>query len=54
MGKYRVEIQKAYRQQLKAKDNKGYLEKEKARRRACYVPSSQLSSERQAKITESI
>ena len=43
MGKSRAEIQKAYRQRLKAKDNKGYLEKEKARRRASYVPSSQLS-----------
>ena len=30
MGKSRAEIQKAYRQRLKAKDNKGYLEKEKA------------------------
>ena len=54
MGKSRAEIQKAYRQRLKAKDNKGCMEKEKARKQASYVPSSQLSSESRAKITESI
>ncbi|XP_061183299.1 uncharacterized protein LOC133191568 [Saccostrea echinata] len=43
MGKCRAEIQKAYRERLKQKDNEGYLAKERARRRACYVPSAQLS-----------
>ena len=30
MGKSTAEIQIAYRQRLKVKDNKGYLEKEKS------------------------
>ena len=46
MGKTRAEIQKAYRQRLKEKDNEGYLQKEKERMRNKYVPSAQLSQKK--------
>ncbi|XP_046548265.1 uncharacterized protein LOC124258241 [Haliotis rubra] len=43
MGKTRAEIQKAYRERLKAKNNEAYLAKERKRRSDSYVPSAQLS-----------
>ena len=43
MGKSKAEIQKAYRQRLKEKNNAEYLKRERERMRANYVPSSQLS-----------
>ena len=42
MGKSRAEIQKAYRQRLKDKNNEQYLAKERQRRMAFYIPSSLL------------
>lgn len=42
MVKSRAQIQKEYRQRLKEKDNAGYLEKERRRRRQSYLPNSQL------------
>ena len=42
-GQIKAEIQKAYRQRLKDKDNNTYLTKERDRRRNTYVPNSQLS-----------
>lgn len=41
MAKTRAEIQKSYRERLKAKNNEEYLKKERERRRKNYVPSSQ-------------
>ena len=43
MGKSRAEIQRAYRQRLKEKNNEEYLRKERERMRRNYVPSSELS-----------
>ena len=43
MGKTRAEIQKAYRERLKQKNNEEYLEKERQRRRKNYVPSENLT-----------
>ncbi len=43
MAKSRAEIQKAYRQRLKEKNNAQYLEKERERRRRSYVPSNSLT-----------
>ena len=45
MGKTRGEIQKAYRERLKQKNNEEYLEKERQRRRInyMYVPSENLT-----------
>ena len=43
MGKTRAEIQKAYRERLKQKNNEQYLEKERQRRRKNYVPSETLT-----------
>lgn len=39
----RAEIQRAYRQRLKEKDNIAYLEKNRERMKRKYVPSSELS-----------
>ena len=43
MRKSRADIQRAYRQRLKAKDNEAYLKKERERRRRDYVPTALLS-----------
>lgn len=43
MGKTRAEIQKAYRERLKQKNNEEYLEKERQRRRKNDVPSENLT-----------
>lgn len=43
MAKSRAEIQKAYRQRQKEKNNERYLAKERQRRRSTYIPNSQLS-----------
>ena len=43
MGKRRAEIQRAYRQRLKEKNNEEYLRKERERMRRKYVPSDLLS-----------
>ncbi|XP_064598561.1 uncharacterized protein LOC135464917 [Liolophura sinensis] len=43
MAKSRAEIQRAYRERQKAKNNEEYLKKERERRRRNYVPSAQLS-----------
>jgi len=43
MGKGRAEIEKAYRQRLKDKNEEEYLRKESERKRLNYVPSYQLS-----------
>ena len=43
VAKSRAEIQRAYRQRLKEKNNEEYLEKERQRNRKSYVPSSQLT-----------
>lgn len=43
MKKSRAEIQKAYRQRLKQKNQEEYLRKERERMRRSYVPSSALS-----------
>ena len=43
MGKSKAEIQRAYRQRLKAKNNEEYLRRERERVRRNYVPSSELS-----------
>ena len=43
MGKSRAEIQKAYRQRLKEKNNEEYLRRERERMRRTYVPSNELS-----------
>lgn len=43
MGKSKAEIQKAYRQRLKEKNNEEYLRRERERVRRNYVPSSELS-----------
>ena len=43
MGKSRAEIQKAYRQRLKEKNNAEYLQREKDRMKRNYVPSAALS-----------
>lgn len=43
MAKSRAEIQKAYRERVKAKNKEAYLKKERERRRKNYVPSCQLS-----------
>ena len=42
MGKTRAEIQKAYRERLKAKNKEEYLQKERERRRKNYIPSEEL------------
>ncbi|ESO91800.1 hypothetical protein LOTGIDRAFT_163160 [Lottia gigantea] len=44
MAKSRAEIQKAYRQRKKEKDNDAYLRKERERRRKSYVLSGELTS----------
>ena len=43
VAKSRSEIQKAYRERLKAKDKEGYLRKERERRKKNYVPTGSLS-----------
>ncbi|XP_060569222.1 trichohyalin-like [Ruditapes philippinarum] len=43
MGKSKAEIQRAYRQRLKEKNNEEYLRRERERMRRNYVPSSELS-----------
>ena len=43
VAKSRAEIQKAYRERLKAKDNEAYLKKERERRKRNYVPTEFLS-----------
>ena len=43
MGKSRAEIQRAYRQRMKEKNNEEYLSKERERMRRKYVPSDLLS-----------
>lgn len=52
MGKSRAEIQKAYRERLKQKDNETYLARERAKRHASYVPSAELSTKEQNKRNE--
>ena len=44
MPKSRAEIQKAYRERLKAADDAGYLKKERERRRRNYIPAHQLTN----------
>lgn len=46
MGKSRADIQKAYRQRLKEKNNEQYLAKERDRRRRNYIPNEQLSTKK--------
>ena len=46
MTKSRAEIQKAYRQRLKEKNNEQYLTKERERRRRTYVPNDKLSKKK--------
>ena len=43
VAKPRSEIQKAYRERLKAKDKEGYLRKERERRKKNYVPTGSLN-----------
>lgn len=43
VAKSRAEIQRAYRQRLKEKNNEEYLKKERERRKKTYIPSAQLS-----------
>ncbi|KAH3863062.1 hypothetical protein DPMN_026039 [Dreissena polymorpha] len=43
MGKSKAEIQRAYRQSLKEKNNEEYLRRERERVRRNYVPTSELS-----------
>lgn len=58
MAKTRAEIQKSYRERLKAKNNEEYLKKERERRRKNYVPSSQLTRRerirRNVKLNEAV
>lgn len=58
MDKTRAEIQKSYRERLKAKNNEEYLKKERERRRKNYVPSSQLTRRerirRNVKLNEAV
>lgn len=54
MGKTRAEIQKAYRERLKQKNNEEYLEKERQRRRKNYVPSENLTKRKEIKETNRI
>ena len=46
MTKSRAEIQKAYRQRLKEKNNEQYLTKVRERRRRTYVPNDKLSKKK--------
>ena len=43
MGKIRAEIQRAYQQRMKEKNNEEYLRNERERMRRKYVPSDLLS-----------
>lgn len=58
MAKTRADIQKSYRERLKAKNNEEYLKKERERRRKNYVPSSQLTRRerirRNVKLNEAV
>lgn len=58
MTKSRAEIQREYRQRLKAKNNEEYLKKERERRRKKYIPSSQLTGRerlrRNIKLNEAV
>jgi len=49
MGKSRAEIQRAYRQRLKEKNNEEYLRKERQRMKRAYVPSNELNEKDKAK-----
>ena len=44
MGKTRTEIQKAYRERSKAKNNEQYLAKERKRRKESYTSTFHLPS----------
>ena len=52
MGKSRAEIQKAYRQRLKEKNNAEYLQRERDRMRRNYIPSDSLSENDKNKRNE--
>ena len=52
MGKSQAEIQRAYRQRLKERNNEEYLRRERERVRQNYTPSSALSENDRRKRNE--